>query len=229
MGPARNIILQIALACLIPWQQNPTVSDRAGAAQERLRSADALFNQRKFAEAATEARKAREINPDLIAAWRLAGLSLQLAGQVADAEIEFTTALRRFPKDADLWFYLARVQYLQSSLRAAESSAHHALESQPDHAGAHTQLAMTLEALNDYPNALDHYRRGVELGLKLQRPPTLPLVYAANLLVKLNRVEEALDYFTRAEAIDPQSSEIRLSRGRALEKLGRFAEAEKEY
>src|SRR5262249_16895076 len=56
-----------------------------------------------------------------------------------------------------------------------------------------------------------------------------PLVYAANLLVKLNRVEEALDYLTRAEAIDPQSSEIRLSRGRALEKLGRFAEAEKEY
>jgi hypothetical protein len=114
-------------------------------------------------------------------------------------------------------------------LKPAETSARRALELQADHAGAHTQLAMTLEALNDFPNALEHYRRGIELGQKLQRPPTLPLIYAANLLVKLNRFEEALAYFTRAAAIDPQSSEIKLSRGRALEKLGRLAEAEKEY
>jgi len=198
-------------------------------ADERLRRASALFDQRRFVEAAEEARRARELDPKLLQAWKLSGLSFQLAGRVTEAEREFTSALERFPDDPDLWFYLARVQYLQSSLKPAESSARRALELQPAHAGAHTQLAMTLEALNDYPGALDHYRRGVELGQKLERPPTLPLVYAANLLVKLNRVEEALDYLTRAAAIDPQSAEIRLSRGRALEKLGRLAEAEKEY
>jgi enediyne biosynthesis protein E4 len=196
---------------------------------ERLRRAGALFDQRRFAEAAEEARRVRELDPKLRQAWKLGGLSLQLAGRAPEAEREFASALDLFPDDPDLWFYIARVQYLQSSLKPAESSARRALELQPDHAGAHTQLAMTLEALNDYPNALDHYRRGVELGQKLDRPPTLPLVYAANLLVKLNRVEEALDYLTRAAAIDPQSSEIRLSRGRALERLGRLAEAEKEY
>jgi tetratricopeptide (TPR) repeat protein len=198
-------------------------------ADERLRRAGALFDQRRFAEAAEEARRARELDPKLQQAWKLSGLSLQLAGRMPDAEKEFAAALQLFPNDPDLWFYLARVQYLQSSLKPAENSARRALDLQPDHAGAHTQLAMALEALNDYSNALDHYRRGVELGQKLARPPTLPLVYAANLLVKLNRVEEALDYLTRAEAIDPKSSEIRLSRGRALEKLGRVAEAEKEY
>jgi Flp pilus assembly protein TadD len=196
---------------------------------ERLRRAGALFDQRRFAEAAEEARAVRELDPKLRQAWRLSGLSLQLAGRAPEAEREFVSALELFPDDPELWFYLARVQYLQSSLKAAESSARRALQLQPDHANAHTQLAMTLEALNDYPVALDHYRRGVELGQKLQRPPTLPLVYAANLLVKLNRVEEALDYLTRAANIDPQSSEIRLTRGRALERLGRLAEAEKEY
>jgi Flp pilus assembly protein TadD len=198
-------------------------------ADERLRRAGALFDQRRFAEAAEEARRARELDPKMRQAWKLSGLSLQLAGRAPEAEREFTSALDLFPDDPDLWFYLARVQYLQSSLKPAESSARRALQLRPDHEDAHTQLAMTLEALNDYPNALDHYRRGVELGQKLERPPTLPLVYAANLLVKLNRVEEALDYLTRAATIDPQSSEIRLSRGRALEKLGRLAEAEKEY
>lgn len=209
---------------LWPQQVQPSTT-----AEQHLRRASALFDQRRFAEAAAEARRARELDPKLLPAWKLSGLSLQLANRAPEAEVEFAAALQLFPNDPDLWFYLARVQYLQSSLKPAEKSARRALELQADHAGAHTQLALTLEALNDFPNALDHYRRGIELGQKLQRPPTLPLVYAANLLLKLNRVEEALEYFTRAAAIDPQSSEIRLSRGRALEKLGRLAEAEKEY
>src|SRR5215813_8767466 len=214
------LLISLLWPQLIQQQVNP---------EERLRRAGALFDQRRFAEAAEEARRARELDPKLQQAWKLSGLSLQLAGRAPETESEFASAFQLFPNDPDLWFYLARVQYLQSSLEASERSVRRALQLQPDHAGAHTQLAMALEALNDYPKALDHYRRGVELGQKLGRPPTLPLVYAANLLVKLNRVEEALDYLTSAEAIDPQSSEIRLSRGRALEKLGRVAEAEKEY
>ncbi|MBO0798228.1 MAG: tetratricopeptide repeat protein, partial [Blastocatellia bacterium] len=156
-------------------------------------------------------------------------MSLQLAGALAEAEREFASALQRFPKDADLWFYLARVQYLQSSLLPAEKSARQSLALQPDHAGAHTQLAMILEALNDFPGALANYRRGIELSAGQQRPPTLPLVYAGNLLVKLNRLDEALDYFTKALAIDPLASELNLARGRVLEKMDRKKEAEDAY
>ncbi len=222
-------IIAFALAgwiFLLLWPQQAQQPDTP---EQRLRRGGALFDQRRFAEAADEARRARELDPKLIQAWKLSGLSLQLTGRAPDAEREFASAIQLFPNDADLWFYLARAQYLQSSLKPAEKSARRALELQPEHAGAHTQLAMTLEALNDFPAALDHYRRGVELGQKTERPPTLPLVYAANLLEKLNRVEEALAYFSRAAEIDPRSSGIRLSRGRALEKLGRLAEAEREY
>src|SRR5262245_45760541 len=109
---------------------------------ERLRRAGALFDQRRFAEAAEEARRGRELDPKLRQAWRLSGLSLQLAGRAPEAEREFTSALELFPNDPDLWFYLARVQYLQSSLKPAEISARRALQLQPDHADAHTQLAM---------------------------------------------------------------------------------------
>lgn len=204
-------------------------SANADEAAQQLRQASALFDQRRWPEAAAAARRARELDPKLLAAWKLGGLSLQLAARVPEAEREFAAALQLFPADADLWFYLARVQYLQSSLRAAEQSARRALSLQTDHAGAHTQLAMTLEALNDYPQALAHYQRGIELGQKQARPPALPLVYAANLLVKLNRLEEALAHFARAAALEPQSSEIRLGRGRVLERLGRDAEAERDY
>jgi enediyne biosynthesis protein E4 len=213
-------IFILLIICLIFWQQD---------AERHLQRASALFDQRKFAEAAEEARKARELNPNLAGAWKLRGLSLQLAGTIPDAEREFALALQRFTNDADLWFYLARVQYLQSSLQPAEKSARQALDLRPNHAGAHTQLAMVLEALNDFPNALAHYRRGIELSAGLQRPPILPLVYAGKLLVKLNRLDEALDSFTKALALEPKSSELNLSRGRVLEKLGRTSEAEKAY
>jgi enediyne biosynthesis protein E4 len=225
--PAQHYIVQITLACLILWQQNPSLLIKD--AEVHLRRAGALFDQRRFAEAAEEARKAREINPQLIGAWKLRGLSLQLADRIPEAEQEFAAALQKFPQDADLWFYSARVQYLQTSLKPAEKSARRALELQSDHAGAHTQLGIVLEALNDYPNALLHYRRGIELGEKQQRPPTLPLVYAGNLLVKLDRLGEALEYFTRAVAIDPKSSDLKFTRGRTLERLGRIKEAQEDY
>jgi tetratricopeptide (TPR) repeat protein len=222
----RTFFIPFILICLLAGPQAPTATDDA---QQLLRRASALFDQRRFAEAAVEAHKARERDPKLVAAWKLSGLSLQLAGQMAEAENEFAAALQPFPKDADLWFFLARVQYLQSRLNPAENSARRALELQPDHAGAHTQLAMTLESLNDYTNALAHYRRGIELGARLSRPPTLPLVYAGNLLFKLNRHDEALDFFTRAAAIDPRSSDMQFQCGRALEQLGRMKDAESAY
>ena len=170
-------LMVLILSCAMLFSAWPASAQSVPAdeAAQHLRQASALFNQRRFAEAAAAARRARELDPQLLAAWRLSGLSLQLAERVAEAEREFAAALQLFPADADLWFYLARVQYLQSSLRLAEQSAGRALILQADHAGAHTQLAMTLEALNDYPKALTHYQRGIELG-GTGAPADAPLV-----------------------------------------------------
>ncbi|HKX31643.1 MAG TPA: FG-GAP-like repeat-containing protein, partial [Blastocatellia bacterium] len=213
------------------WQPPTTRrQDRpASPAEEQLRRGRALFDERRFAEAAVAARLARESDPSLIAAWKLGGLALQLSQQLPAAEQELAAALKLFPADADLWFYLARVQYLESSLKSSEQSARRALELQDEHADAHTQLAMTLDARHDDSNALTHYVRAIELNRKQQRAQTLPLVYAGQLLARLGRDEEALDYLTRAVNLNPRSSETLLARGRVLERLGRRAEAEQAY
>jgi tetratricopeptide (TPR) repeat protein len=223
----------IALA-LIGWSllagpALPQRENRRAEAAEHLRVARSLFDQRKFAEAATAARRARESDPGMVEAWKLSGLALQLARRLPQARQEFIAALERFPDEADLWFYLARVQYLQSELGPAEQTARQALKLAPDHADAHAQLGMILEALLKYEPALEHYRRAIELNQKQSRPQTLPLVYASQLLDKLGRYAEALEYLTMAVRFNPRSSEIRLARGRILEKLGRRGEAEEEY
>lgn len=136
-------------------------------------------------------------------------------------------AVKIFPSDAELWFYLSRVQYLNHELRAAEESARTALRLKPDDADPYTQLGMILEAKLDTVNALKNYEAAI--AAKQNPPTTLPMINAGQLLMKLGRLEESLRHATVAEQMDPRSSRIRLLRGRILEKLGRKAEAETEY
>jgi tetratricopeptide (TPR) repeat protein len=190
-----------------------------------LRQAQSLFNQRQFAAAAQLACP----HSTNLAAVKLCGLAQQLAQQIPQAEQTFQQAVKTFPNDAELWFYLARVQYLQGQLKPSATSAQQAIQLRNDYADGYTQLALTLDALHDDATALKHYRTAIALNQKQQRPLTLPLVYAADLLLRLDRASEALEYLTQAVALTPNASALRLQRARALEKLGKTSDAEKEY
>jgi tetratricopeptide (TPR) repeat protein len=218
----------MAIAVWLALSVPPIVVSQESAG-ELLRQARALFDQRKFAEAAAASRRAREADPKLKEAWKLGGLSLQLSQAYGQAEQEFSLALKLFPNDSDLWFNLARVEYLQSFLKKSETSARRAIEFDPNSAGAHTQLAMTLEALNDYPNALIAYRQAIKLYRQQKQVQIVPFLYAAQLLIKQAQFAEAADYLSEVIAINSQSSNIYFVRGGAYEKLGKLAEAEKDY
>jgi tetratricopeptide (TPR) repeat protein len=203
MKPLRQFAA-VLLACALGGPARPAAqvgapsAARAAEARQHWRAASEHFNARRFREAAAQARRAREADASLLGAWKLEGLALQLTGEFGQAAQTFALALKQAPGDADLWFYLARVEYLQSSLKAAERSARRALELSAEHANAHAQLGMILEALLDYPNALAAYRRAIELNRRGRRETPLPLVYAGNLLAKLGRHAEALELFTAA-------------------------------
>ncbi len=224
-------IIMLSLAALF-WLAGNSIHWRASAqnsAEAFLRQARSLFDDRKFAEAAVIARRARESDPKLRDAWQIGGLALQLLQQYDRAEQEFTEALKLFPNDVELWFCLARVQYLQSSLKKSEASARRAIGLGPDSADAHTQLAMTLEALNDDANALIHYRRAINLYRQQKQIQTVPFFYAARLLVNRGQFAEAVGYLTELIAANSQSSHLYFARGGAYEKLGKTSEAEKDY
>ncbi|MDQ3010566.1 MAG: FG-GAP-like repeat-containing protein, partial [Acidobacteriota bacterium] len=206
----------------------PLVASQEPAGQ-LLRQARVLFDQRRFVEAAATARRARQTDPKLREAWRLAGLSLQLAQAYGESEQEFTEALKLFPADAELWFELARVEYLQGALKRAEASARRAIVLDADSADAQTILAMTLDALDDPANALAHYRRAIELCRQRKQIQTIPFLYAAQLLVRQGQFAEAAGYLSEIIAANPRQSQPYFIRGGAYEKLGKLREAEKDY
>ncbi len=194
-----------------------------------LQIAQERFAQRRFPEAAQLACRASTSEPKNLAALKLCGLSQQLTQQIPQAEQTFQRAVTLFPNDAELWFFLARVQYLQGQLKPSQTAAQRALQLRNDYADAHTQLALALDALHEDAAALKAYETAIQLNQKQSRPMTLPLVYAADLLLRLQRYDEALAYLTQAVALNPNASATRLQRGRALEKLGKLSEAAKEF
>src|SRR4051794_17513661 len=54
------------------------------------------------------------LDPKQLKAVRLLGLSYQLVGKLDQAESEFKEACRLAPKDAEAWFYLGRLYYIQN-------------------------------------------------------------------------------------------------------------------
>ena len=68
-------------------------NNQANQTGAELQQARTLFDQRRFAEAAQVAQRVRTANPEALAAWKLAGLSLQLAQQLPQATTELITAL----------------------------------------------------------------------------------------------------------------------------------------
>ena len=141
-------------------------------------------------------------DPKQLGAMRLLGLSYQLAGRLDEAELQFETACRLAPNDAESWFYLGRLRYVRNNFDKALTALQTAAKNSPGDARIRECLALTLEATGDWTAAEREYRLAARAGVK--QPATLPLNYGA-LLLKLNRTAESEPLLQRAAAELPSS------------------------
>ena len=95
------------------------------------------------------------------------------------------------------------------------------VESQPDHAGYHNDLASVSASLGRFDAALEHYGEAARL-----KPDWAAAHYnVATLLAARGRLEEALTHFTRAIALRPDHAQSHNNLGAVLQALGRRDEA----
>jgi tetratricopeptide (TPR) repeat protein len=158
---------------------------RAALAQEQAGDLQAAIGQLRGL--ATEAADSPLLIGHLIRA-------LQADGQTAEAEAWAERAVRRWPTDADLHVWLAKLRWQRGDQRGFTAQLEHAIAGFPE------QLHLRLIAANLWRNAGDLHR-ALDLaqgGLKLAPLEPAFLTSVGLLLEDLDRSAEALPYLRKA-------------------------------
>jgi len=167
---------------------DPTARAKAFAYYQQ---ASKLYLEGRYAAAADELARSLRLDPQQPRATRLLGICYQLTDRPDEAEKAFLHASTLDAKDAETWFFLGRVYYVQNFFDKALSVLETALRLDSRDARIHELLALTLEAQGDTDRALKEYGEAVRWnGMRQNRTNTPHLNYGV-FLHKLNRLDES--------------------------------------
>ena len=210
-GLRRLCIVLVACALFIPaaLAQAGTTLERA---QRALDAGDAEGAVRLFEEA-------RSAAPDDPQAWSGLAVAYLKAGRPANAEALASTALQRWPRNAEMlhWRGLARFQQQQLPQAEADLKLAKSIADSPD---LDFDLALVYLTASDYSSAaneLESASRGNP------RSATIHLLLG-RAYQNTNRTVEAVDQFKTALRLDPNVKLGHYHLGFSLASLGKLAE-----
>jgi len=163
----------------------------------------ALARLGKPQEAQSAYRKALELDPECASAhFNLAVGALQ-AGELAEAEGHYRTALRTKP-NAETYNGLGYVLAAQGRVDEAIAEFRKAIEANPKYTPAYNNLAANSAKQGNLEEAAEYYRRSLE-----ERPSASVHTDLGVVLRKLGRTDEAADEFREALALDATQQKAR--------------------
>jgi len=147
-------------------------------------------------------------------------------GKAKDAKGAFADLLKRYPKEPDLYLFLAISSLRLRDAQAAELYIRQALTLAPNHPEARTLLGwIDLEVRKDYASAVEEYAKVAQLR------PDLPEAYN-NLGVAFKKkgdLEKAVANFDRALELRGDYSEARSNRGWVYVEQKKWREARADF
>jgi choline-sulfatase len=185
---------------------------------------EAASRQGNWSGAIPEFQRCLELNPYFDQAMMGLGRALGFTGQVDQSKQWFERALAINPQNFRAWFELARVQK-RSDPSAAKASLQEAVSIQPNFAPAFRDLGVLAIEQKSYGEAAQNLEKAVRLGLT--DPPTLN--YLGISYSRTDRLDLALKTYRRALAADSKFAQAHLNVALVYQRLGRRAEARKEY
>lgn len=151
-----------------------------------------------------------------------AGLDLHRAGQLAEAEQMYRRALDLHPRHAPAAHLLGLIASQLGKLELAEFYVEKAVTFDAFHGPYRVDLGRIYRAQNRNAEALDSYRKALEMNPKLAAAHT----GLGTLLAETGKDEEALGCFGRALALEPADAEAHLGQGMVLQARGQTALAQ---
>lgn len=196
--------------------------------------ADIYLQSGSQGRAIYHARRAHHGNPDDASVLYLWGWTLRDGGDPAASLAVTEAGLAVDPQDADLLTLRALLAVDLGDDRAAEAFARRAVEANPDHLRAHSQLGLALSALGRYDEAeaelATHRRLQILHSAKLlyANPPLSESERAAALCayhMHVGNLDHAYEELARSLALEPDNPSGLTMRARLLVKEGDEAQA----
>lgn len=203
----------------------PDPKDKVDALRQ-LKIAFTLNRDRRYAEALATIDTILTDNERMTDMWTLKSTVLQRLGRLSDAIEAAKQAYRLSPNAAHLAIAIADL-YLEAN-DPAQAEAHAELARKGEPARAHEVLARVWMMRGDLAKAEQEAQ--ASLAEKSDRVPTL--LTLARIEKERNALEKALTYLDQASASvekKQQVNKLHFMRGDVLARLGRDAEAEKEF
>ena len=182
-------------------------------------------NDRSWAQRATDSTKrALELEPDRPSVRYIAALTLFRGGQYAEAQTELQRALALQPTYEDAIRLHARVLMQQGRIDEGLAEFRKVMALRPNAVAVHTDLAVSLYNAGRYQEAL----AALEKALVLSPGSAITLMRAGATAQQLGDTKRALDYYERANAIQPRADTFS-NMGTIYHGLGDFAKAATAY
>ncbi|MFL5339341.1 MAG: tetratricopeptide repeat protein, partial [Gemmataceae bacterium] len=220
-----------------------------------LGKAEQLFAERRLGPAEQVCRQMLSAAPNNPDGWRVLGDACKAQGKTDDAINAYRRALELQPGQARVHHSLGILFSGQKNPAAAEEQFRRAIALQPDHARGFNNLGHVLSELGRLPEAVTSYEQAERLGfrdggmylswglalIRQRQSPAAEAVfrrgilanpndatahfYLANTLTELNRPNDALDEYKKAEQLGKTDAAVYDGIAQTNARLGLYREA----
>ncbi|CAK1548512.1 unnamed protein product [Leptosia nina] len=153
-----------------------------------------LKNHKQFSEAEFYLRKAISLKNDFPAAWMNLGIVLASMKNYAEAETAYNNSLKYRKQCPDCHYNLGNLYLELNKTESATASWFQAIQLNPKHKSAWTNLLAVLDNIGDMETALQTIPKALK-----ELPDTPSVIFAiANIYGKLDQYEKAEEYFLKA-------------------------------
>jgi tetratricopeptide (TPR) repeat protein len=183
-----------------------------------------LFGNGRLSDAVEELQHAVTLQPNFDDALRLLGTVLARQGRIDDATAEIQKAIALRPGYWDHYSALGQVLLQAGRFAEAAGAFRKVTELQPDNAFGYQQLGTVQQTLGDDEGALANYERALKL-----RPTAQAYSNIGAFWHRKREYARAVEAYSRALALRPNSAATHRNLGDALLRLGRTGDARTEY
>jgi tetratricopeptide (TPR) repeat protein len=152
---------------------------------------------------------------------RIVATDYVLLNDYPDAIKWMRQAIDMDPKNEPAWYGLGRCYYSQSSFGDAVQAFRYALKLDPTDLRAQTNLALTLDMVNEPAKADSEYLRAIALANSDPHSDQWPYLDYGSFLLEQAKAADAIPLLEKAVAKAPQCADCHGKLGRALQETGK--------